>query len=336
MGQGDSKAEGARPDEASPLSPKTANGNGNGNGASGDSHPSSVILPWALECMASIVLIICVIFNDVNLLVNGPYTLSVGIIGVLFSAAAMLLIKFQPDVWDKKVADAPTASMPTIIVGYLFAAFGFVWWAIAAGVITFQGPYTVASNGYFAAWAAFISSCLAIGYDPKMTLKLGPVVELFICAIVLMLALIPTFKPYVNEVPGQLVYGIVVAVLTILWCLFALLVEASTADEGIKVLTRAPLVYVFFVCLWLAAAIALTFQTPFIVVGNGYFSSVRCPPPALPSLALPSSSPPLPSSAVGWPHRLCRVPLDVHDRGLLADGLGQREQQTHRARHHRR
>ncbi|KAG5177323.1 hypothetical protein JKP88DRAFT_226625 [Tribonema minus] len=36
------------------------------------------------------------------------------------------------------------------------ATFLFLWWGVGAAVGTFDGPFTVVSNGYFSAWAGFL------------------------------------------------------------------------------------------------------------------------------------------------------------------------------------
>ena len=276
---------GAAPaDETTALSP-TANGNGNGNGigvshiVAADSDPSAAVMPWVMQCIASIVLIIAICFTKVDV-VNGGYALAVGIIGTLFAGLALFLIRTMPDTWLRKVMDAPMQAMHDVTLGTLFALFAFVWWSIGAGVITFQAPYTVASNGYFAAWTGFITSLMSLGWDVGGTGtyldKLGPVTELLIASLVLLFALIPTFY---NPTPGQIIYGTIVAVLTIMWTLFSLIVEHATAEEnGLKPIVRSVLVYLFWTVLWAVAAIVLTFQAPFEIVGNGFFASVSLRP----------------------------------------------------------
>mmetsp|Transcript_14691 Transcript_14691/g.20568 ORF Transcript_14691/g.20568 Transcript_14691/m.20568 type:complete len:337 (-) Transcript_14691:232-1242(-) len=39
-----------------------------------------------------------------------------------------------------------------------FASVLFIWWAIGAGVMTYDGPFLTAGNGYFACWVAALAS----------------------------------------------------------------------------------------------------------------------------------------------------------------------------------
>mmetsp|Transcript_14847 Transcript_14847/g.43630 ORF Transcript_14847/g.43630 Transcript_14847/m.43630 type:complete len:248 (+) Transcript_14847:3-746(+) len=52
----------------------------------------------------------------------------------------------------------PVAAASGATVRRALAAFLFTWWAVAAAVLTFVAPFTVASNGYFATWAAMLAS----------------------------------------------------------------------------------------------------------------------------------------------------------------------------------
>ena len=50
-----------------------------------------------------------------------------------------------------------------ITAGFLLAIFLLLWWAAGAGIVTFDGPFTTTSNGYFAAWAGLACSVLLLG-----------------------------------------------------------------------------------------------------------------------------------------------------------------------------
>merc|ERR1719173_284810 len=39
-----------------------------------------------------------------------------------------------------------------------FAMFFLLWWTFGVGVLTFDSPYTVASNGYLSSWVAWCMS----------------------------------------------------------------------------------------------------------------------------------------------------------------------------------
>ena len=50
-----------------------------------------------------------------------------------------------------------------VSVELLFAFFLFAWWCVGAGIMTFQGPFTLTTNGYFATWCALVASAQLLG-----------------------------------------------------------------------------------------------------------------------------------------------------------------------------
>ena len=60
-----------------------------------------------------------------------------------------------------------------ITAGFLLAIFLLLWWAAGAGIVTFDGPFTTTSNGYFAAWAGLACSVLLLVLRARQRRVLG-------------------------------------------------------------------------------------------------------------------------------------------------------------------
>ena len=45
------------------------------------------------------------------------------------------------------------------------AAFLALWWTFGVAIMTFKAPFTIASNGFFGAWAGFISAVALARYE---------------------------------------------------------------------------------------------------------------------------------------------------------------------------
>ena len=72
---------------------------------------------------------------------------------------ALLLLKSEKG--EKVLFTAPVAG--EINVTALIALFLAVWWGVAMGILTFGGPFTTTSNGYFSVWLGFACSVLGLG-----------------------------------------------------------------------------------------------------------------------------------------------------------------------------
>jgi hypothetical protein len=101
-----------------------------------------------------------------------------------------------------------------------------VWWAVGAWVITFRGPFTVTSNGYFAAWGGLIftfkwaldmdtSQFDELPYDRKLLILLSLCGILEVCSCI---------QPLIdNNHVGQSAWGMTAGLITFVLCGFLFL-----------------------------------------------------------------------------------------------------------------
>jgi len=58
--------------------------------------------------------------------------------------------------------------------GKFVAGFNALWWGFGASITTFEGPFTLVGNGYFAAWISFFAAgCLFCVMAPEVAEKFG-------------------------------------------------------------------------------------------------------------------------------------------------------------------
>jgi hypothetical protein len=98
-----------------------------------------------------------------------------------------------------------------------------LWWSVGCWVITFRGPFTVTSNGYFAAWGGLFftfkwalnmdtTQFTELPYDRKLLLLLS------ICGI---LEVFSCIKPLIEkDHTGQAAWGMTAGAITFLLCGF--------------------------------------------------------------------------------------------------------------------
>lgn len=144
-----------------------------------------------------------------------------------------------------------------------------------------QHPFKTPGNGYFALWAGFLFSLLALG-DVMESVKHqistskdsgkgpsvgGPSRGLFFAAVILLVALIPwvdqgSDAPYFDES----LFGMIAAAFTIVICV-CLMMFTKLNKKMVQAIAS------LLCLLWAAVAGIMTFRAPFYSTGNGYFSS---------------------------------------------------------------
>eukprot|EP00924_Labyrinthula_sp_SR-Ha-C_P006986 augustus_masked-scaffold_8-processed-gene-6.50-mRNA-1 protein AED:0.17 eAED:0.19 QI:0/-1/0/1/-1/1/1/0/255 len=146
--------------------------------------------------------------------------------------------------------------------------FFFLFWGVAAGFITFEGPFVEPGNGYFAAWLGFLSASAQLAFNVRefdsmknRVLDQGvPLVMLVVGSFVVIIASVSNGCCNNEEIIG-IIAGVVSLVLTVV---------------RIIVQVVDPYLFaVFMVGWWFVMGLILTFGL-FEIVGNGYFGVIVC------------------------------------------------------------
>ena len=209
------------------------------------------------------------------------YAVSVGAVGLGIGLIALLMIRFTPDMSDKKMLSIKSTDVSVLGAVSIFFV---LWWGVGAGVCTFKSPFAPdgtpavpAGNGYFSVWTGFLASLLLLSETMSIgdakSLK-GRATGLFFAAVMLLIATIKHVDPN-DDVAGPngtatddiAIFGMASAATTIL--ITILIIFADMKESAIQ--TFIPIL----VLLWAATAGVLTFRSdsPFTGMNNGYFSS---------------------------------------------------------------
>lgn len=228
------------------------------------------VLPFALQLVASVVLLIAITVQlNSTTTPNWAYTVAAATVSLFFSLVGIVLIKMR-EPFDKKLF---AMSGTDVTVGNCLSAFLFVWWAVAAGIITFQNPFKATGNGYFATWTGFIASVAGLGVTSDQAVSAvsgaGPLLGWLAASVVLVCAVperIGDFKPD----QGAAIYALIIAILSIITAIVFLALDSAGKADSVAVVKMY--VLLFFSILWIVAACATTFTNVFYYTGNGYFS----------------------------------------------------------------
>jgi len=160
-----------------------------------------------------------------------------------------------------------------------FAIFFLVWWTFGVGIITFDKPYTVASNGYLSSWVAWFMSfyfCIqtvsavgnayskAVGSDNERfaigVIIVGSIIELIAGSV--LCAKAPKCE---DKVAFSVAAGVVSFIVSILYLISGEVFPLMPAS-------------IFMFIWWTISTGILTFgdKAPFYLVGNGYLSTWIC------------------------------------------------------------
>jgi len=157
-----------------------------------------------------------------------------------------------------------------------FAIFLLLWWTFGVGVLTFDSPYAVASNGYLSSWAAW---CLSFYF---CTRTVGAVEnaysqaveserERFTVGVLLIASFIEVIEASVlcskdNECVKEVAFAVAAGVISIAVCFIY-----QVTNDAFPLVHAAIILFVW----WTICTGVLTFgaHAPFKLVGNGYLST---------------------------------------------------------------
>jgi hypothetical protein len=135
--------------------------------------------------------------------------------------------------------------------------------------LTFDGPFLVTSNGYFASWACVVFALVALGVTPDSLRSraggMGYVNALMVASIIQICAIAPKLGG--GKGNGQSMYSLIVCILTII-LVVAIGAYPHAIEDRIQFYA-----YAAFSILWIVLACFVTFKGPFTETGNGYFSA---------------------------------------------------------------
>lgn len=208
-------------------------------------------IPFFLIIAAAIVLLIC----SIQLSANKAYAIIVACVAMAVAFCALLLTYMKEDQWK-------------IVCPYV-VVFLLLWNSTGTCILTFDGPFQVTGNGYFASWALCLFAFMAAGFSYGSMLdkvKSSPLGYLMVASIVVAVACI-----FSGLEPWRNIFSLIVAIFTVALCGFFIYMDQQGTQGRNDV--RVPLL-VIFSCLWvMVVAILTSMKGPFPFTGNGYFGA---------------------------------------------------------------
>lgn len=183
-------------------------------------------------------------------------------------AVISLVVSFAYLFLEKKESLEPKTRM-------IMSVFLFLWWVFIAGFVTFSGPFTTPSNGYFAAWGGLIGSLMML---MNQVSKVRENIDRFSAVghrigILLVGSLVVLFAG-VGSCHGGCSSGSAWAIsagaISFVVALVVVFMGTKISAQIMQYIT------LFLVVWWLVAFCTLTFGGPFSEVNNGYFGTWAC------------------------------------------------------------
>lgn len=257
------------------------------------------IMPLAIQFISATVLIIALNQScptgGCDKYPNYTYATTAASIAMVFTAIGILLVS-ATELYDRDLFQLPGSL--TLTVGKLLAIFLFIWWIVAAGVITFDGPFTssaLLANGYFSAWVGFIFSVVGLGVRTKhITSAMAtsgastiPMLSFFASSFVVMIAAARHLDQNKPTHHDETVFALIVALFSMVVSFAFLVLEQMGKADAIA--TAKLWTLILFATIWIVEACVVSFRGPFLTIDNGYCASwasvVLCLRAAFPEMA---------------------------------------------------
>lgn len=219
-------------------------------------------LPYVSLVAAAIILLIALLVPEFQV-PNEAYGISVCAISMILGLFGIYMTLMNHGLYENPLGTFPMVGDLTWGTG--MANFLFLWNFVGASILTFDGPFTVTSNGYFASWGLVLFSLMALGVTTEAVRSqastLGKYNGLLVATIIQLCAIIPEM----GSGNGRATYSLVLCILTIM---------AVLAFGAYPIIDPFKLpIFALFSILWLVMACLVTFKGPFVETGNGYFSA---------------------------------------------------------------
>ncbi|KAG7362055.1 hypothetical protein IV203_025721 [Nitzschia inconspicua] len=212
-------------------------------------------LPLAGFFMASFIFMVAAIAQKTFLDNWYAYAVTIGVIGMVLALVGLALLKYKTE-FDQKY------------LGYVM----LVWSIVGACLMTFgSGPFQATGNGYFAVWGMVIFAVQHCGATQQLkqgVQNLSSLAGLGLAAIVMIIAVSFEVNGFFRS---NSIYTMILSCFTVVLVAGIMYAEQK---EGMDF----PVMYQFYTLiiwsiLWIVAACLVTFNGPFVLTGNGYFTA---------------------------------------------------------------
>merc|ERR1711920_335220 len=139
-------------------------------------------------------------------------------------------------------------------------------------IATFDAPYVLTGNGFFACWVAFLASLVLFdsswGVNGSSARKIpSELAWLLLGSIVVLVA--ATYERHVNDVWSW--WAVICSAVSVL--ITVVLAVSMGSDRGSSIGSYLPSLSLFLAIWWAFGTGFMTFRSPFVVTTNGYFAA---------------------------------------------------------------
>jgi hypothetical protein len=158
-----------------------------------------------------------------------------------------------------------------------FSWFLLIWWTFGTGCFTFDAPFAGIGNGFFASWLAFVGALiLAITFIPFISTKFNEARNAVLAKYMGLMC----FASGVNLVASAVTcsqacggfnaWAVACSTISFVLCLLCILTPGAPGSLGSL---EGRYVAYFLGAWWTIGVFTMTFEGPFVHVGNGYLSA---------------------------------------------------------------